>query len=351
MLRLNRETKAFAQLPQRKLSEAGILERHDHQAMIAASPEAFFAELREENIRFLAQEIRPDDLVDDRIDLLGADENGAAVIIELKRGHHRMHLLQALSYAGMLSKLDSARFIERVAQFADKSASEIEETLDEFVEGLSAAINKSQRIVLIAEDFDYSVLITAEWLYEKYNVDVRCYRLRLSGDQAAEFLTCERVSSGRIDQTSNPGSRAANRGEIRYKNWDEALAGVANKDIVDFFKQELANGRRGYLTRRVLNWYQDGRRRFWVVARKNYAVGGQIGRFDGDVEFWRSKLGGADDDVGVLGRHNNRVRFRLRTAEQISEFCDAIDGPLAARRFLSTAIAGDEDESEADAEE
>jgi hypothetical protein len=99
-----------------------------------------------------------------------------------------------------------------MAQFADKSASEIEETLDEFVEGLSAAINKSQRIVLIAEDFDYSVLITAEWLYEKYNVDVRCYRLRLSGDQAAEFLTCERVSSGRIDQTSNPGSRAANRG-------------------------------------------------------------------------------------------------------------------------------------------
>jgi Rad3-related DNA helicase len=193
MLRLNRETKAFAQLPQRKLSEAGILERHDLQAMIAASPEAFFAELGEENIRFLAQEIRPDDLVDDRIDLLGADENGAAVIIELKRGHHRMHLLQALSYAGMLSKLDSARFIERVAQFADKSASEIEETLDEFVEGLSAAINKSQRIVLIAEDFDYSVLITAEWLYEKYNVDVRCYRLRLSGDQAAEFLTCERV--------------------------------------------------------------------------------------------------------------------------------------------------------------
>jgi hypothetical protein len=45
MLRLNRETKAFAQLPQRKLSEAGILERHDLQAMIAASHEAFFAEL------------------------------------------------------------------------------------------------------------------------------------------------------------------------------------------------------------------------------------------------------------------------------------------------------------------
>jgi hypothetical protein len=263
-----------------------------------------------------------------------------------------MHLLQALSYAGMLSKLDSARFIERVAQFAHKSASEIEEILDDFVEGLSAAINKSQRIVLIAEDFDYSVLITAEWLYEKYNVDVRCYRLRLSGDQAAEFLTCERVyPPAELTEQATRARRPRTEGETRYKNWDEALASIANKDIVDFFKQELANGRRGYLTRRVLNWYQDGHRRFWVVARKNYAYGWQIGRFDDDVEFWRSKLGGADADVAVVGRHHNRVRFRLRTAEQISAFRDAIDGPLAARRFLSSAIAGEEGESEAEAEE
>jgi hypothetical protein len=34
--------------------------------MIVASPEAFFAELRE-NIRFLAEEVRPNDVVDDRI--------------------------------------------------------------------------------------------------------------------------------------------------------------------------------------------------------------------------------------------------------------------------------------------
>ena len=64
MLRIDRVAKTFAQLPERKLSEAGILERHDIQAMIVASPDAFFGELRE-NIKLLAQEFRPDDVVDD----------------------------------------------------------------------------------------------------------------------------------------------------------------------------------------------------------------------------------------------------------------------------------------------
>src|SRR5437879_3209714 len=98
MLRLNRATRTFTRLPDRTLSETGILERHDIQAMIHASPQDFFGELGE-TVTLLAQEVRPDEGVDDRIDLLAADADGAAVIIELKRGNHRMHLLQALSYA------------------------------------------------------------------------------------------------------------------------------------------------------------------------------------------------------------------------------------------------------------
>jgi hypothetical protein len=353
MLRLNRAARTFARLPHRNLTETGILERRDIQAMILASPQDFFDELGEPII-LLAQELRPDDAVDDRIDLLAADEDGAAVIIELKRGNHRMHLLQALGYAGMLSKLDSDTFIKRVARFADKPASQMEELLEDFVEGGVAAVNQSQRIILIAEGFDYGVLVTAEWLSERYGVDIRCYRLRLAGDQTDEFLTFERVYppaelTEQALRVRGPGPER----EPRYKNWDEALDGIENKDIAEFFRQELASGRKGYLSRRVLNWYQDGHRRFWVVARKNYAYGWQLGRFDGDVEFWRSKLGCADTDIAVVGRNDNRVRFRLRTAEQIAAFREAINGPLAKRPFLKTAI-GDEDadgDSDSDSEE
>jgi hypothetical protein len=78
MLRLNREGRTFVRLPHRTLSETGILERRDIQAMIAASPQDFFEELGEA-VTLLAQEVRPDDVVDDRIDLLAADADGAAV--------------------------------------------------------------------------------------------------------------------------------------------------------------------------------------------------------------------------------------------------------------------------------
>jgi hypothetical protein len=114
--------------------------------------------------------------------------------------------------------------------------------------------------------------------------------------------------------------------------------------------EELANGRKGYLSRRILNWSQDGHRRFWVIARKNYAYGWQMGRFDGDVEFWRSKLGGDDADIAVVGRHDNRVRFRLRKADQITAFREAINGPLAKLPFLKTAVGGDDGDADGDAE-
>ena len=64
----------------------------------------------------------------------------------------------------------------------------------------------------------------------------------------------------------------------------------------------------------------------------------------------RSRLGGDDADIGVVGRYDNRVCFRLRTAEQIAAFRDAINGPLAQTQFLNTVIPGDDAESEGDGE-
>jgi hypothetical protein len=54
-------------------------------------------------------------------------------------------------------------------------------------------LNHAQRILLLAESFDYEVLVAAEWLNEQFNVDVRCARLALSSDGTNEFLTCSVV--------------------------------------------------------------------------------------------------------------------------------------------------------------
>ena len=59
--------------------------------------------------------------------------------------------------------------------------------LEEYLENLEA-INYSQRIILLAEQFDPKVLFAAEWLSEKYKVNIRCYRLTLARQSNDEFL-------------------------------------------------------------------------------------------------------------------------------------------------------------------
>jgi hypothetical protein len=71
--------------------------------MIRQSPDAFCEELGE-SIFFIGEDIAPGNLVADRIDLLGLDADGAAVILEIKRDSSELQLLQALPYAGMIAK-------------------------------------------------------------------------------------------------------------------------------------------------------------------------------------------------------------------------------------------------------
>jgi hypothetical protein len=59
-------------------------------------------------------------------------------------------------------------------------------------------MNQRQRIILVAERFDYEVLVAAEWLHEGYDVDISCLRLELAvddkdGPTESKYLTLTQV--------------------------------------------------------------------------------------------------------------------------------------------------------------
>ena len=101
MLRIDKTANKLVRLPKTALAESHW--ERKLQAMICEAPDAFCEEIGE-SLWVIGQEVRPSDSVPDRIDILAVDEAGGAVVIELKRGTHKLQLLQALSYAGMVSR-------------------------------------------------------------------------------------------------------------------------------------------------------------------------------------------------------------------------------------------------------
>jgi hypothetical protein len=162
MLRIDRAKRTMMRLGPKPLATAGILERNDLQQMIKNAPAEFFAELGEQLLP-LGEEIRPSEVVDDRIDLLALDADGAAVIIELKRGAHKLQLLQALTYAALIADWTPDRLTSERARFSGTSEDEAEEEIDEYLNEGSSTLNASQRVILLAEDYDFEVLATAKW--------------------------------------------------------------------------------------------------------------------------------------------------------------------------------------------
>jgi len=126
MLKIDRDDKSFSLLDTPTLAEVSITERYDLQEFISNSPNEFFKEIGQE-LFLLGKEVEPSKTVQDRIDLLAVDKEGTCVVVELKRGNHKLHMLQAISYAGMISQ----------------------ETLSDFLEVAREDINRQQRIILV----------------------------------------------------------------------------------------------------------------------------------------------------------------------------------------------------------
>ncbi|HUX00430.1 MAG: DUF4268 domain-containing protein [Phycisphaerae bacterium] len=167
-------------------ADAKIQERYDFQKLILQSPNAFFEEIGEPNLIVIGSEVRPNEVVADRADIVALDaEDGSLVVVELKRGRDKYQLLQALHYAAMLAEWSAEDVIRHYAKCKDMDQENLEEASEDLREQDVELddINRSQRCILVAEDYEPDVLITANWLAEEFGVRVSCVRARAVRDQ------------------------------------------------------------------------------------------------------------------------------------------------------------------------
>lgn len=343
MLRIDRQNRTLSRLEERAIQEAGLKERYDIQRMIRQSPDAFFHEMGE-SLMLIGDEIRPAAFVDDRIDLLAIDKQGSSVIIELKRGSDKLHLLQALAYAAMVSKWEKTRFTSELSRSCTQPTEDSEEKIEEFLDEGMESLNKSQRVLLIAEGFEYEVLVTAEWLGEAYSMDIRCYRVKISADGSNEYLSCTCIYPP--PEISAHSVRRGKRGEskpARWNNWRDVFADIKNPAVVEYFQKEISDGRESYLRHRALRYRLNDKRRFHVCARRKLAYVWQAGRFENDLEFWRNRIGSG---AGVEPVQNGKsLRFFLSSIEDFKKFRDAYDNDLTNVDFLDGDDVPEADEA------
>lgn len=339
MLRIDRTGRRFTRLDTPSLAGVSLTERYDLQEFIINSPEDFFGELGLE-LFLLGQEVVPSAAVLDRIDLLALDKAGACVVIELKRGSHKLQMLQAISYAGMISSWSAAELLELIDERG-------RERLEEFLDVTPDEINRSQRIVLIAEAFDYALLASAEWLTERYGLSVTCCRVAVAREPqtGSEYLVCSNVypAPELADQAIPRGRRAVRSGATEYCDWDTALSGIDNPAIVAYFREQVAVDRESNLRKRSLFFRLDGARRWFVQAARAHAYVWQYGRFDDDLEYWRSRLS-APDSIRRLA-NGKSLRYRLETKADCEAFHAAATHDLQAVKWIADPLDDTDDEA------
>lgn len=342
MLKIDRDNQVFQQLETQTLRDVSFTERYDLQAFICNSPDAFFNEIGQE-LFLIGQEILPSETVGDRIDILGVDKEGVVVVIELKRGNHKLHMMQAVSYAGMVSQWKPERFLNELDQIQ-------QDDLENFLDVGVDEINRSQRIILVAEQYDYALLVGADWLCDNYGVDIQCCRISVATDGASksEFLVCSNVypAPELVKEAIKRGNSGGRTGASKspWDSWEDVLDDIESPSVRAFYSQQLAEDCENYLRKRILYFRIDGKRRWFVAARKDRAYVWQYGRFENDMEFWSNSLSDGESVKPV--KRNSAAVFYLSTESDFSFFLQAVSKDLARVDWLDRNSSLAQDESE-----
>lgn len=168
------KNKKLVKLKESNLEDNDILERYGLQEAIISSWEDFKQEINMPQLSLIGSEVCPHHSLQNSIDILAYDSiDNMPVVIELKRNKNKLQLLQAISYASMVATWDKENYLS-IAK--SQMISEAEDLEDE----LSGIENETRvKVILIAEKFDPEVMISSDWLYSNFNLDIMTYSINV----------------------------------------------------------------------------------------------------------------------------------------------------------------------------
>jgi hypothetical protein len=148
-----------------------------------------------------------------RLDLLGIDEDGDLVVIELKRDRTpRDVVAQALDYASWVRKLTPKDVADIALQYLKER---IEIAFEKyFGTSLPDRINGSHSIVIVASEFDASSRRIVEYLSKEYGININTAFFRIFNHNATTFLATEWL----VDQ-ENVAENAKARKSYAWSGW------------------------------------------------------------------------------------------------------------------------------------
>jgi hypothetical protein len=194
-------------------------------------------------------------------------------------------MVSNLTWGELKTKTDPTRLAE-LEKFLERHE------LDDEGPGGQVQTNEFQRIVLIAESYDYEVLRTAQWLTDK-GIDIRCYEVVLAHDQNNGL---EYLSAVQLFPAKPLAERARLRGSLRNlaanepRTIERRVSECINDAAKQYFEILMSQNPKPRTNRRgsAIVFPPQGKMRFQLSPRPEYARVVQRGRFEGDEDRWKA---------------------------------------------------------------
>lgn len=220
MLKFDEARKCLEKLDASEMKSEGILEKNHFQSAILQSWDLFRNEIGLPSAFLIGDEVNPHSSTQDAIDILAYEpDTSSLVVIELKRDKHKLHLLQALSYAGMMSTWDADTIISKINPRWNPDPQELIDLVN------SSELSTDIKIVLIAEYYDPEVILTANWLSGTYSVDITAFAVSLHkmGDQTFISLDQRYPLKDLADSYEERRRRKDRKRPKQDVTWDDVL--------------------------------------------------------------------------------------------------------------------------------